>query len=102
MDIFEEIANERRGLAGLLNGLTVEQRATQSLRGAWNVRGGGLVPQGALDGLRVEATDVDWAHGSGPTVRGDAAALLLAMTGRSIAFGQLRGDGICTLRSRLS
>jgi len=62
----------------------------------------GIVAQGTLNGLRFEANDIDWAHGSGPTVSGNAEALLLAITGRSIAFGLLSGDGVSTLRARVS
>lgn len=61
----------------------------------------GLVPAGTLDGLRFEALDVDWAHGTGPVVSGTAEALLLAMTGRPAALGSLAGDGVPTLRDRL-
>jgi uncharacterized protein (TIGR03083 family) len=64
--------------------------------------GGGVVPKGALDRLRFEATDIDWAHGSGPTVSGHAEALLLAITGRTAALGHLSGQGVSTLRSRLA
>jgi len=208
VDIFGEIADERRGMAELLSGLTTEQRAAQSLCRQWNVHevaahlivplevslprfavsillsGGsfdranvrlagkqaqrpfdeivevlrrkadshftppgagpeapltdllvhgldirwplrlarhipterlrcsleflttrtaeGLTPKGALAGLRLEADDIDWAQGSGPTVRGSAEALLLAMTGRSVALGALGGDGVEALRGRLS
>ncbi len=63
---------------------------------------GGLVPKGALDGLRFEADDVAWASGSGPAVRGSAEALSLAVTGRTAALGHLSGDGVPTLRSRLA
>lgn len=38
MDIFAEIADERRGLADLVSGLSVEQQATPSLCGEWTVR----------------------------------------------------------------
>ena len=208
VDIFAEIADERRGLADQLSGLTDEQRATQSLCSEWSVQdvaahlivplevsipkfmlamlvcrgnfdranvrlarqqsqrpfeeivetlrrkadtrftppGGGpeapltdvlvhgldirwplqltrqvpaerlrtsltylttpaardLVPKGLLDGLRLEAIDVDWAHGSSPVVSDNAEALLLAMTGRTIALSHLDGDGVAALRSRLS
>jgi uncharacterized protein (TIGR03083 family) len=51
-------------------------------------------------GLRLEATDADWSHGSGPTVAGPAVALLLATTGRRAAVADLTGDGVHTLRSR--
>ncbi len=208
MDAFAEIADERRSLAALMSGLTVEQQATQSLCGAWTVhdvvahlvvplevgipkfllamlacRGnfdranvrlareqarrpfgdltevlrrradsrftppgsgpeapltdllvhgldirwplglsrdvpeervrtsltyltaapvGGVVPEGRLSGLRFQATDIDWAHGSGSTVSGSAEALLLAVTGRTAALSHLSGDGVSTLRSRLA
>ena len=208
MDTFAEIADERRGLADLLAGLTAEQRAAQSLCRDWSVQevvghlivplevstprfvlailasrgsfhranlrlareqaqrpfaeligvlrrkadtrftppgagpeapltdvlvhgldirwplqlvrevpaervhksltfltfraGRGLVPKGALDGLRFEASDIDWAHGTGPTVSGPAEALLLALTGRTVALGHLDGYGVATLRGRLS
>lgn len=207
MDIFREIADERRGLGDLLSGFTAEQRAVQSLCNAWSVtevaahlivplevglptfmvtmlkcRGSfdlanerlthrqaqrpfdeivetlrrkadsrftppgagpeapltdllvhgldirwplqiarqipaerlkasltslataakGLVPKGALSGLRFAADDLDWAHGSGPLVSGTTDALLLAMTGRAIALEHLEGDGVATLRGRLS
>jgi uncharacterized protein (TIGR03083 family) len=208
VDLFAEIADERRGLAALLSGLTVEQHAKQSLCSAWTVhdvvahlvvplevgfpkfvramlvsRGnfdranvrltreqarrpfgelvevlrrkadsrftppgggpeapltdllvhgldirwplelsreipgerlrtaltyltagpvGGVVPRGALTGLRFEADDVDWAHGSGPVVRGGAEALLLTITGRTVGLGHLSGDGVATFRGRLA
>jgi uncharacterized protein (TIGR03083 family) len=62
----------------------------------------GIVAKGTLDGLRFEAEDVDWAHGSGPTVRGDAEAVLLAITGRTRALDHLDGDGVSALRGRLA
>lgn len=69
----------------------------------WLVAGAvdGLVPKGALAGLRVEADDLDWALGEGPVVRGPADALLLGVTGRTAALGSLNGDGVPALRSRL-
>jgi uncharacterized protein (TIGR03083 family) len=63
---------------------------------------GGVVAKGSLDGLRFEASDIDWAHGSGPVVSGSAEALLLAITGRTTALGHLSGDGVPTLRGRLA
>ncbi len=60
------------------------------------------VPKGVLDGPRFEADDIDRAHGSGTTVSGKADALLLAITGRTTAFGHLSGDGVPTLRVRLA
>lgn len=60
------------------------------------------VPRGALDGLRLEADDLDWSHGSGPVVTGSAEALLLAVAGRRAALDHLGGDGLPALRSRLA
>jgi uncharacterized protein (TIGR03083 family) len=60
-----------------------------------------LVGKGTLDGLRVEADDLDWTYGDGPIVTGTAEALLLAITGRDAALGVLSGDGLPTLRGRM-
>ncbi|WP_104523660.1 maleylpyruvate isomerase family mycothiol-dependent enzyme [Blastococcus atacamensis] len=61
-----------------------------------------FVADGTLDGLRFVAEDLDWAHGSGPTVSGRADAVLLGITGRTAALDSLSGDGVPTLRSRLA
>jgi uncharacterized protein (TIGR03083 family) len=53
-----------------------------------------------ITGLTLQATDVDWHHGSGPTVEGPMLELLLAMTGRKAVLDSLAGDGVATLRSR--
>jgi uncharacterized protein (TIGR03083 family) len=79
-----------------------EERLRTSLTFLTAAPVGGIVPTGALDGLRFEADDLDWAHGSGPPVRGNADALLLAITGRRAAFAHLSGDGVPALRSRLA
>ena len=47
-----------------------------------------------LAGLRLEATDVGWAVGSGELVEGPVAALLLLLTGRPAALPLLRGAGV--------
>jgi uncharacterized protein (TIGR03083 family) len=52
-------------------------------------------------GLRLRATDVDWAAGDGPEVSGPAASLILAITGRKAALADLSGDGMETLRFRV-
>jgi uncharacterized protein (TIGR03083 family) len=53
-----------------------------------------------IAGLHLEATDTDWAHGTGPEVSGPIVSLVLAMTGRTTALDDLAGDGVTTLRSR--
>jgi len=51
-------------------------------------------------GLRLRATDVDWAHGDGPEVAGPLISLVLAMTGRKGAHPDLTGEGLATLANR--
>ena len=51
-----------------------------------------------LAGLRLVATDHEWAVGDGRTVEGPMGALLLLVTGRSAAVAQLRGPGVSALR----
>lgn len=59
-------------------------------------------PRSTVQGLRLVAEDVDWAHGEGPEVRGSAEALLLAMTCRPVERGELTGPGASTLLARIS
>ena len=54
-----------------------------------------------IRGLQLRATDIDWAHGDGPEVRGPGEALLMAMSGRRAALGDLTGPGHATLAARL-
>lgn len=51
-------------------------------------------------GLRLEATDLDWSWGDGPLVRGPGEALLMAMLGRRAALVDLAGEGVSTLATR--
>ena len=53
-----------------------------------------------LDGLSMQATDVDWSTGEGPEVRGPCMSLILAMVGRTGALADCEGDGVDTLRER--
>jgi uncharacterized protein (TIGR03083 family) len=52
-------------------------------------------------GLKLSATDLDWATGSGPPVCGPSEALLMAFAGRAAAVDDLSGDGVAILRARL-
>ena len=53
-----------------------------------------------ISGLGLRATDAEWSHGEGPEVAGPLQSLILAMTGRQEAFGDLSGEGIETLAAR--
>ncbi|MGY1857980.1 maleylpyruvate isomerase family mycothiol-dependent enzyme [Modestobacter sp. SYSU DS0290] len=60
-----------------------------TLLGAWRARG-----------VRLVATDVDWASGRGPEVRGPGEALLMTVAGRRAALGELSGPGYDRLARR--
>ncbi len=51
-------------------------------------------------GVTLQATDADWSAGEGPEVKGPAASLLLAITGRKAALGDLSGEGVAVLEGR--
>jgi uncharacterized protein (TIGR03083 family) len=53
-----------------------------------------------ITGLRLRATDAEWAHGDGPEVSGPLLALLLAMTGRKAVLPDLSGEGVAELSRR--
>jgi uncharacterized protein (TIGR03083 family) len=53
-----------------------------------------------IAGVRLEATDAGWRHGTGAAVTGPAIALVMAMTGRRVALDDLTGPGVAILRQR--
>ena len=65
-------------------------RLAPPIRGLWHVRG-----------VRVVATDVDWAAGRGPEVRGSGEAILMAIAGRRGVAQELTGPGAARLVERL-
>ena len=63
---------------------------------------GGRRPAPAFEGIRWQATDLDWAFGTGgPLVRGTGEALLMTRHRRLVALADLDGPGADVLRSRL-
>jgi hypothetical protein len=63
-------------------------------------RGDGRHPR-LDDGLAVLATDADWSVGEGADLRGPISALLLLLTGRTVALHELRSAGASELLVRL-
>ncbi|MHB1583953.1 MAG: maleylpyruvate isomerase family mycothiol-dependent enzyme [Acidimicrobiales bacterium] len=53
-----------------------------------------------IDGLSLQATDINWSAGSGPVVKGPMLSVLMAMAGRQVAIADLKGDGVEMLRAR--
>ena len=86
-------------------GRDLEMDSTASALAAsrlWNTRGTILArvfDALSLDGLRLTATDADWIRGEGQEVAGPIGALLLLLTGRSVALAQLTGQGADALRA---
>lgn len=56
----------------------------------------------AVKGLALEATDADFAAGSGPLVRGPLLSLVMAMAGRRDYCADLDGEGAVVLGRRIS
>lgn len=54
-----------------------------------------------IAGLRMSATDTDWATGDGPSVEGPLASLIFVMAGRTAPLEDLAGEGKETLRARI-
>jgi uncharacterized protein (TIGR03083 family) len=86
---------------GLPHGLRLDRLRT-SLDFLVGGRAIGFAPKRRLSGLRFEATDLDWSWGTGPLLAGPAEALMLAMTGRTVALSELDGPGVPVLRHRLA
>ena len=51
--------------------------------------------------LRLRATDLEWASGTGPELHGPAEALIMALAGRSVALQDLAGEGVSVMSSRM-
>jgi uncharacterized protein (TIGR03083 family) len=72
--------------------------ALNFLTGPWPF---GFVPLGRLRAISLYATDLDRAWGGGTEVRGPAAALMMAVSGRTALLHLLDGPGLPLLRRRL-
>lgn len=68
-----------------------------ALDAAVAVSGPIFAPAKRVKRLRLEATDLDWTHGDGPVVCGNAEALVMAAAGRSAAVADLEGSGVANL-----
>ncbi|OHV05518.1 maleylpyruvate isomerase family mycothiol-dependent enzyme [Mycobacterium talmoniae] len=73
--------------------------ALDFLTGPWPV---GFVPLGRLRGILLHSTDIDRSWGKGAEVRGPAAALMMAVSGRTALLHHLDGPGLPLLQQRLS
>jgi uncharacterized protein (TIGR03083 family) len=93
------------GAIGLTDGLIHQQDIRRALGEQRVIPAERLVPAlrtalfGVLRGVlrvrdvRLVATDIDWAFGRGPEVRGTGEALLMAVAGRRAVADELAGPG---------
>jgi len=72
--------------------------ALDFLTGPWPF---GFVPLGRLWGISLHGTDIDRSWGKGAEIRGPAAALMMAVSGRTALLDNLDGPGLPLLRQRL-
>ncbi len=61
----------------------------------------GFVPRGRLRGIALYSTDIGRSWGTGAEIRGPAALLMMAVTGRVEILRMLDGPGVPVLRRRL-
>ena len=83
-------------------GITRDYPTAAAVRVADFYKGSNLIvgAKKRIAGLRLTATDTDWAHGDGPEVSGPIVTLILAMTGRTVVLADLDGKGVATLADR--
>jgi uncharacterized protein (TIGR03083 family) len=72
--------------------------AMDFLTGTWPF---GFVPLGQLRGIRLCANDIAQCWGTGLEIRGPAAALMMAVSGRTVLLPVLEGPGVDVLRRRM-
>jgi uncharacterized protein (TIGR03083 family) len=63
---------------------------------------GGFLPPSRRSGLRLRTCDQSWESGRGAEVSGPSLSLALGLLGRREALGDLSGEGVALLASRLS
>jgi len=78
-----------------------EERLVAALDAVTKVKTPLFATKPKVAGLRLEASDIGWAHGDGPVVRGTAEALVMAAAGRVSALDELQGEGVGTLTDRV-
>lgn len=83
-------------------GREVDEERMVALLHAMVATGAGVQARRKAAGLRVRATDADFAQGDGPEVAGPSEVLVMTLAGRIVAPGELHGDGARVLLERAS
>lgn len=81
--------------------LTPDPRATREVALFFATRNFAVNSHSAVKGLALEASDTEFAAGSGPLVRGPLLSLVMAMAGRRDSCAGLEGEGVAELRRRI-
>lgn len=82
--------------------LTPEPEAVYEVASFFAAKDFAVNSRRAVKGLRLEASDADFTAGHGPLVRGPLLSLVMAMAGRRGYCAELEGEGVATLRRRVS
>ena len=101
-DVYAATARERRRLADLIGSLDEVQLAAQALDRLAQSSPNFIVPLRRLRGIRLRANDIKRTWRDGEEISGPAAALMLAVCGRTSFIDQLDGPGLPLLRRRIS
>ena len=78
-----------------------EDRLVATLEELKGYKSPAIDARGRIKGLRLVATDADWATGDGPDVSGPGEALALLMGGRQALLEEVEGEGREALAARL-
>lgn len=101
-EIRDMIAATRGELAAMLGDLDTGEWDAPTLCAGWRVRLRHVLPESLtqrsvkffgvdLDGIEFQASDMEWTLGSGEPLTGTAQDLLLAICGRKLPQGHLKG-----------
>jgi uncharacterized protein (TIGR03083 family) len=92
----------RRGIGAVAVEPFSEEARVAVLDALCEVRSKLFAPAKVARGLTLQATDVGWRSGEGPTVTGSTEDLALALAGRPAGLAGLDGDGVGELTRRIT
>jgi uncharacterized protein (TIGR03083 family) len=79
-----------------------EERLRRALQLATTEANPVFNPKRSVKDLSLHPTDLDGVFGDGPALSGPGEAVVMATAGRSAVLGELSGEGVDLLRSRLA
>ncbi len=92
-DVMQRWTPPGGGYHGALNHVVIHGLDVTVPLGVDLTQGGGHAHFGVdIEGRNLQASDLDWSHGSGPVLRGAAGDLALAICGRTVPDGRVEGE----------